>query len=151
MHISKFIRIQVKATEGMNYLYYQVIGRGGILASHRIKPHGSKVFVFKFWATFAMVPEAVLVVYYYKPNGEIIADRVELNFENHLNNYVSCNCYNKLGNGNVFFLEHVFKKMCSIEIVAVRPSVRPSVRLSVRPSVPYFFHISAPRVLKISI
>jgi hypothetical protein len=39
------------------------------------------------------------------------------------------------------YLEHVFKKMCSIEIVA----------LSVRPSVPYFFHISASRGLKILI
>jgi hypothetical protein len=33
--------------------------------------------------------------------------------------------------------------MCSIEIVPL------SVRPSVRPSVPYFFHISAPRELKI--
>jgi hypothetical protein len=36
-------------------------------------------------------------------------------------------------------LIRVFKKMCSIEIVP----------LSVRPSVPNFFHISAPRELKI--
>jgi Alpha-2-macroglobulin bait region domain len=71
----------------MKYLYYQVIGKGGVLASHRKKPN-SKEFVFQFWATFAMVPEAALVVYYYRPNGEIIADRVELKFEDRLDNYV---------------------------------------------------------------
>jgi Alpha-2-macroglobulin bait region domain len=89
MDIFKFVRVQVKTTESMKYLYYQVIGKGGILASHRVKPHNSKVFVFKFWATFPMVPEVVLVVYYYRPNGEIIADRVGLKFENRLDNYVS--------------------------------------------------------------
>jgi Alpha-2-macroglobulin bait region domain len=89
MDILKFIRVQVKAIEAMKYLYYQVIGRGGVLASHRVKPPNSKVFVFRFWATFAMVPEADLVVYYYRANGEIIADRVTLKFENRLANYVS--------------------------------------------------------------
>jgi Alpha-2-macroglobulin bait region domain len=91
MEIAKFIRIQVKATERMKYLYYQVIGKGRILASHRVNPHGLKVFVFRFWATFAMVPEAVLVIYYYRPNGEIIAERATLRFDKSLNNYVSCN------------------------------------------------------------
>jgi Alpha-2-macroglobulin bait region domain len=89
MDIFKFVRIQVKATEPMKYIYYQVIGKGGVLASHRKKTHNSKVFVFKLWATFAMVPEAALVVYYYRPNGEIIAERVTLKFENRLDNYVS--------------------------------------------------------------
>jgi Alpha-2-macroglobulin bait region domain len=88
MDIFKFVRVQVKATENIRYLYYQVIGKGGVLASHRKSPN-SKVFVFQFWATFPMVPEAVLVVYYYRPNGEIVADRVPLNFENRLDNYVS--------------------------------------------------------------
>jgi Alpha-2-macroglobulin bait region domain len=94
MDIAKFVRVQVKATEGMKYLYYQVIGRGRILASHRVNPHNSRVFVFRFWATFPMVPEAVLVVYYYRPTGEIIADRVTLKFEKSLNNYVSDNYEN---------------------------------------------------------
>jgi Alpha-2-macroglobulin bait region domain len=71
----------------MKYLYYQVIGRGGVLASHRKTPN-SKEFVFQFWATIYMVPEAILVVYYYRPNGEIIADRVTLKFENRLDNFV---------------------------------------------------------------
>jgi len=91
MDIFKFVRVQVKATEAMKYLDYQVIGKGGVLASHRVNTHSSKIFVFKFWATFAMVPEAALVVYYYRPNGEIMADRVALTFDNPLDNYVSRN------------------------------------------------------------
>jgi hypothetical protein len=56
-------------------------------------------------------------------------------------------CFGETGENALFppkkppYLEQVFKKMWSIEIVA----------LSVRPSIPYFFHISAPRKLKISI
>jgi Alpha-2-macroglobulin bait region domain len=87
--IYKFVRVQVKATETMKYLYYQVIGKGGVIATHKKITYSSRVFVFKFWATFPMVPEATLVVYYYRPNGEIISDRVSLKFENRLNNYVS--------------------------------------------------------------
>jgi Alpha-2-macroglobulin bait region domain len=90
MEIFKFVRVQVKATEKIEYLYYQVIGKDGVLASQRKTPN-SKVFVFRFWATFAMVPEAVLVVYYYRPDGEIVADRVKLTFENRLANYVGTN------------------------------------------------------------
>jgi Alpha-2-macroglobulin bait region domain len=83
--------VQVKSTEALMYLYYQVIGKGGVLVSQRIKPYNLKVFVFNIWATFAMVPTAELVVYYYRPNGEIIADRVTLKFENRLDNYVGRN------------------------------------------------------------
>jgi Alpha-2-macroglobulin bait region domain len=88
MNIFKFVRVQVKATEAMKYLYYQVIGKGSVLVSQRVSTSNLKVFVFRFWATFAMVPDADLVVYYYKPNGEIISDRVTLKFENRLDNYV---------------------------------------------------------------
>jgi CD109 antigen len=88
MDIFKFVRVQVKVTEPIKYIYYQVIGKGGVLASHRKNLPNSKVFVFRFWATFPMVPEAVLVIYYYRPDGEIIADRVTLKFENRLDNYV---------------------------------------------------------------
>jgi Alpha-2-macroglobulin bait region domain len=90
MDILKFVRIRVTATETMKYLYYQVLGRVGVLASHQKRPN-SKEFVFQFWATSEMAPEARLVVYYYRPNGEIIADRVTLTFGNRLDNYVSCN------------------------------------------------------------
>jgi hypothetical protein len=89
MDIFKFVTVQVKATENLRYLHYQVVGKGGILASHQVNPRNSKIFTFRFWATFAMVPEAVLIVYYYRPNGEIVSDRVALKFENRLDNYVS--------------------------------------------------------------
>jgi hypothetical protein len=46
------------------------------------------------------------------------------------------------------FLEHIFKKMGSTEIVV--SSVRPSVCLSVRQSVSYFSAAIAPRELKFS-
>jgi CD109 antigen len=95
MDFNKFITAQIKATENLQYLYYQVIGRGGVLASHQVNPRNSKVFTFRFWATFAMVPKAKLIVYYYRPDGEIVSDRVELMFDNRLDNYVSINLFAK--------------------------------------------------------
>jgi Alpha-2-macroglobulin bait region domain len=89
MDIFKFITVQVKTTEILQYLHYQVVGKGGVLASHQVNPRKRRVFTFRFWATFAMVPEAFLIVFYYRPNGEIVSDRVELKFDNRLDNYVS--------------------------------------------------------------
>jgi Alpha-2-macroglobulin bait region domain len=100
MEIFKAVRVQVKATEPMTYLYSQVIGKGGVLASRRVTRKRSNIFTFRFRATFAMVPEAALVVYYYRPNGEIVSDRLALTFGDRLDNYVGKPNYRKLGIGN---------------------------------------------------
>jgi CD109 antigen len=93
MDFNRFITVQIEATENLQYLYYQVIGRGGVVASHKVNARNSKVFTFRFWATFAMVPKAQLIVYYYRPNGEIILERVDLQLENRLGNYVSIDLF----------------------------------------------------------
>jgi Alpha-2-macroglobulin bait region domain len=80
-------RVEIRATEKIKKLYYQVIGKDGVLVSEQINPF-SKIFSIEFRATFAMVPEASLIVYYYRPDGEIVSDRVTLKFENRLDNYV---------------------------------------------------------------
>jgi Alpha-2-macroglobulin bait region domain len=87
LDIFKHVKVQIRATEIIDYLYYQVISKEGILVSQQVNPN-AKIFTIKFNATFAMVPEATLIVYYYRPDGEIVSDRVTLKFENRLHNFV---------------------------------------------------------------
>jgi hypothetical protein len=89
MDFNKYITIQIKATENIQYLHYQVVGRGGILESQQVNPRNSKAFSFRFWATFDMIPQSFLIVYYHRPNGETVSDYIKLNFEERLDNYVS--------------------------------------------------------------
>jgi Alpha-2-macroglobulin bait region domain len=79
--------VQIRATESIDYLHYQVISKDGVVVSQQVNPN-AKIFTIKFRATFAMVPEASLIVYYYRPDGEIVSDRVTLQFENRLDNFV---------------------------------------------------------------
>jgi Alpha-2-macroglobulin bait region domain len=87
LDIFKHVKVQIRATETIENLHYQVISKEGILVSQQVNPN-AKIFTIKFRATFAMVPEATLIVYYYRPDGEIVSDRVTLKFENRLDNFV---------------------------------------------------------------
>lgn len=73
----------------MNKLTYQVLGRGDVIISRTVQLPNSKNFNFRFLASFAMVPKANLIVYYIRPDGEIISDQLKVEFENELQNFVS--------------------------------------------------------------
>jgi Alpha-2-macroglobulin bait region domain len=79
--------VQIEATEIIANLYYQVISKERIIVSQQVNP-SAKRFTIKFRGTFAMVPEATLIIYYYRPDGEIVSDRVTLKFETQMDNYV---------------------------------------------------------------
>jgi Alpha-2-macroglobulin bait region domain len=87
LDILKYIKVQYRATETVTYLQYQVISKEGIVVSQQVNPR-AKIFTITFRATFAMVPEATLIAYYYRPDGEIVSDRVTLKFENRMENFV---------------------------------------------------------------
>jgi CD109 antigen len=86
--ISKEVSVEVQATEDMKTLVYQVLGRGDVLISKTIDVPNRKTQVFKFLAGFSMVPKANLIVYYIRGDGEIVSDRVEIEFGDELNNFV---------------------------------------------------------------
>jgi CD109 antigen len=79
----------VVSTEDMNFITYQVLGRGDIIISKTLFAGGQKKFNFRFLASFAMVPKANIVVYYIRDDGEIISDSVKLELGSELQNYVS--------------------------------------------------------------
>jgi CD109 antigen len=79
----------------LDYITYEVIGRGDVLVSNTIPLNKEKSVSFKFMGTFAMVPKATLLVYYIRPDGEMVSDRVEVSFGDELNNFVSSFIYFK--------------------------------------------------------
>jgi CD109 antigen len=59
-----------------------------VLVSKTLPVYGQNKFNFRFLATFAMIPKANLVVYYIRPDGEIISDHVNIELGEELQNFV---------------------------------------------------------------
>lgn len=78
------------ATEEIRQLTYQVLGRGDVIISRTLQVANSRNFNFRFLASFAMVPKANVIVYYMREDGEIVSDQLKIEFENELQNFVSC-------------------------------------------------------------
>lgn len=80
----------VEATEDINNLNYQIVARGIVIVSEALtlKAKG-KQQSFDFTTTFAMIPQAHLIVSYFRPTGEIVFDEILINFASQLPNYVS--------------------------------------------------------------
>lgn len=77
------------ATEELDYITYEILGRGDVLVSKTIPLQKEKSLSFKFLGSFAMVPKATLLVYYIRNDGEMVSDRVEIKFGDELQNFVS--------------------------------------------------------------
>lgn len=76
------------STEDMDYITYQILGRGDVIITKTLLVGGKKNFNFRFLASFAMVPKASIIVYYIRADGEIISDKIKLELGNDLQNYV---------------------------------------------------------------
>lgn len=72
----------------MRYISYEILGRGDIIVSNTVEVPNKKTHIFQFFASFAMVPRAQLIVHYMK-DDEIVSDRLEINFGNELQNEVN--------------------------------------------------------------
>jgi CD109 antigen len=73
----------------MNFITYQVVGRGDVIISKTLPANGVNKFNFRFLASFAMVPKANLIVHYIRADGEIISDHVNIELGDELQNFVS--------------------------------------------------------------
>lgn len=86
--INTDVNVEVVTTENIKEFFYQVLGRGDIIVSGAVQVPNAKRQTFKFLATFAMVPKAQLVVFYIRPDGELVSDRIDIEFSSELANYV---------------------------------------------------------------
>ncbi|XP_055641122.1 thioester-containing protein 1 allele R1-like isoform X6 [Toxorhynchites rutilus septentrionalis] len=86
--INKDLTVDVTATVPMKYFSYQVLGRGDVIVGGTISVPDRKSHTFRFPASFAMVPRARLIVYFVQDDGELISDRVDIEFGNELPNFL---------------------------------------------------------------
>lgn len=86
--VNREISVQVDSTEPMTHFTYQIIGRGDIIVSKTVEVPSRTSHTFKFLASFAMVPEAALVVYFVRPDGEIVSDKQSIKFRSSFQNFV---------------------------------------------------------------
>jgi len=87
--VGQDVKLEVSSTADLRILHSIVIGRTGVIHNATHKPNFKKQYTLKFQATPWMMPKASVIVYYMHVTGELVYDRVELNFNNQLPNYVS--------------------------------------------------------------
>ncbi|BES88504.1 thioester-containing protein [Nesidiocoris tenuis] len=87
--VNEDVEIEVNSTAELSHLTYQVLGRGDIVLANSVQvPRGEKTARFRFLATYLMAPTAHLVVQYVSPEGEVIADGLDIELEGTLQNFV---------------------------------------------------------------
>jgi hypothetical protein len=100
--IDKKIEIEVLATEELSKISYDIIGQGTLILSNSINVMNGKSSSFNFFGTFNMLPKATLLVYYVRPSGDLISDRVVIEFSRDFKNYVWKHKLNLVTNTNRF-------------------------------------------------
>lgn len=78
--VGQEVRFEINATEPLNRIVYEVMGRGDIVFARSEDIHNTFTHSFSFMATHQMAPRARIVAYYVRPdNQEVVADA--LNFD----------------------------------------------------------------------
>lgn len=83
------VSIGILATHEMTQLSYQIIGRGKCVESNKVFFDPSKSHTIEITPTLMMIPKAQAIFNYITSDGEIISDRIEINFGNDFINHVS--------------------------------------------------------------
>lgn len=84
----KNVKIAVDSSEVLQSFRYEVLGRGNIVQALTVKGTGSTHNEFSVQATKDMSPRAKILVWYTRPDGEIIADAMDFEVEGILTNPV---------------------------------------------------------------
>ncbi|CAH1108875.1 unnamed protein product [Psylliodes chrysocephalus] len=82
------VDIVVNSTQPMRSVNYILMGRGDVLITNTFQVENKKQFKFHFTATHAMVPVCHLIVYYVRPDGELIGDALDIEVDGLLQNFV---------------------------------------------------------------
>lgn len=105
------VTVEVQSTVSMRYLSYQVLGRGDIIVAKTVEIPNLMSHTFSFLASFAMVPKAQVIVHYVK-GDEIISDRLQIDFDNDLQNYVCIHSSICLTNSLNSILIAIWNQIC---------------------------------------
>ncbi|KAL0273724.1 UNVERIFIED_CONTAM: hypothetical protein PYX00_006334 [Menopon gallinae] len=88
--VNEDVVVEVNSTVPLRYYNYVVLGRGDVIYSTTMALNSpTNKHQFHFLATFAMAPTAHVIVYYVTPEGEIVADALNVDFDSTLQNFVN--------------------------------------------------------------
>jgi hypothetical protein len=75
-------------SERIPKIYFVLLSRGSVVLFGDHYTGNEKSFKLNFIAAFEMVSAADLLIYYIRPDGELISDLVKIQFEKVLPNFV---------------------------------------------------------------
>ncbi|KAK7492646.1 hypothetical protein BaRGS_00016125, partial [Batillaria attramentaria] len=83
------VNFEVKATEGMKELVYQVLSRGSIVDAGSVDAGGATSYRFSIPLQASMAPNSRIVIYYVRTDGEIVTDSISFDVDGAFQNQVS--------------------------------------------------------------
>ncbi|XP_059162968.1 CD109 antigen-like [Physella acuta] len=83
------ILFSINGTEELSILLYQVLSRGNIIKSGTINGNNQKSVNFSVVSEPSMAPSARIVVYYVRPDGEVVPDSISFDISGAFNNKVT--------------------------------------------------------------
>nr|UIO57926.1 thioester-containing protein 4 [Biomphalaria glabrata] len=83
------ISFEVKGTQALTKLVYQILSRGGIVKTGTVDANGQLVYQFSIPSDSSMAPNARIVLYYVRADGEIVTDSISFDISGAFKNKVS--------------------------------------------------------------
>lgn len=68
---------------------YQITNRGKVIITKSLEFPKTNEIKFEVNVVFAMVPQCNIVVFYFRPNNDLISEEITVDFADDLPNYVS--------------------------------------------------------------
>lgn len=81
------VSVEVRSSDLLQSFTYQLVAHGKVVYAENVAVPNSYEHIFKFKATFDLVPEATLIVYRFN-NDDIVANKTEIAIDEDLNNFV---------------------------------------------------------------
>jgi Alpha-2-macroglobulin bait region domain len=84
------VKIEVKGNGEWEKTYIVVIGRTGVVYNNvHEKNKEEKTFTIEFGTNNWMAPSINVIIYYFQVYGEIVYDRIQIDFDSEMTNRVS--------------------------------------------------------------
>lgn len=89
MRAGSVANFEVQSTEGVQQLTYQILSRGSIVHAGSVDGNNQQSFTFSVPLTDKMAPNARIVTYYVRTDGEVVTDSISFNVAGVFQNQVA--------------------------------------------------------------
>ena len=86
--VNEEVTIEINSTAPLESYVYEIMGRGNLVQARTVQVGGKNSHTLTFQVTPAMAPSARIVVYYVRPDGEVVADALNFEVEGTFQNFV---------------------------------------------------------------